>query len=217
MQPCYHQQLFGVTANVHTLKRATVDNLVKSQPKSGRCTLNDIITIKLMSKEATEIINQSLQHEETLIWAGQPKKGLVFEVADIFKTIFMVIFAGFVFFAVRLLSDISLMLAIPVGVLFFSAAFILGIGRFFIDAALRKKTFYGVTDKRIIIISSMYPKKVQSVYFNTQPKIDFLPNMDETSTIDIGSKGYSYLYRIPEANFVHKKIKELISLLPAAS
>ena len=183
-----------------------------------------------MNKEATEIINQSLQPEETLIWAGQPKKGLVFEVVDIFKTIFIVLFAGFVFFAVRLLSDISILLAIPIGVLFFSAAFILGIGRFFIDAGLRKKTFYGVTDKRIIIISKMYPKKVQSVYFDTQPKIKFLPNLDETSTIDIGlkeppgsrrggiswfpnSKGYSYLYRISEGNFVHKKIKELIHLV----
>jgi hypothetical protein len=76
----------------------------------------------------------------------------------------------------------------------------------------------------------MYPKKIQSVYFNTNPKIDLLPNMDNTSTIDIGlkeptasgqgginwfpnSKGYSYLYRISEANFVHKKIKELIHLV----
>jgi hypothetical protein len=183
-----------------------------------------------MSKEATEIINQSLQHKEILIWAGQPKKGLVFEAIDIFKTLFIVIFVAFVFFAVRLLSDISILLAIPLSVIFFSAALILGIGRFFIDAELRKKTFYGVTDKRIIIISKMYPKKIQSVYFNTKPKIEFLPNMDDTSTIDIGlkeptgvgrggitwipnSKGYSYLYRISEANFVHKKIKELIHLV----
>ena len=183
-----------------------------------------------MSKEATEIINQSLQHEEILIWAGQPKKGLVFEAVDIFKTIFIVIFVGFVFFALRLLSDISILLAIPIGVLFFPAALILGIGRFFIDAELRKKTFYGVTDQRIIVISKMYPKKVQSVYFYTKPKIEFLQNMDDTSTIDIGlkeptgsgqggiswfpnSKGYSYLYRISEANFVHKKIKELIHLV----
>jgi hypothetical protein len=183
-----------------------------------------------MDNKATEIINQSLQLEETLIWAGQPKKGLVFEVVDIFKTIFILLFVAFVFFAVRFLSDISILLAAPIGVLFFSAAFILGVGRFFIDAELRKKTFYGVTDKRIIIISKMYPKKVQSVYFNTKPKIKFLPNMDDTSTIDIGlkettgsgrggiswfpnSKGYSYLYRISEANFVHKRIKELIDLI----
>jgi hypothetical protein len=81
-----------------------------------------------MSVEATEIINQSLQHEEILIWAGQPKKGLVFEAADIFRTIFNVIFTGFIYFAVRLLSEISILLAIPVGILFFSAALLFGIG-----------------------------------------------------------------------------------------
>jgi hypothetical protein len=179
-----------------------------------------------MNKEASnDVISQILLPEEKLIWTGQPKKGIVFEFVDVFKTIYMAILSCVVFVGVYLLSSISYFLAIPVAVLFFSACFLLGIGRFFIDAKLRQQTYYGITNKRIIIISKLYPKKIQSVYFSSKPKIEFSTNIDEVSTFDIGleeptgmgggitwhpnSKGYTYLYRITDGVFVYRKIIEL--------
>jgi hypothetical protein len=180
-----------------------------------------------MDTKAAEIIKQYLQPTEVLIWAGQPKKGIVFEPIDILKTIYILAFLVFTYFAIKFLSEVSILLSVPIGIIFFSAGFILGIGRFFIDAELRKKTFYGLTDKRIIIVSRIFPKKMQSVWLNSKPKIQFLPNLlNETSTIDIGlkeptgfgkggvswfpnSKSYSYLYRLSEGDFVHKKIREI--------
>lgn len=181
-----------------------------------------------MDNIASNHIKQYLESDEVLIWAGQPKKGIVFEIADIFKTIFILAFFAFTYFAIKLLTDISLLIAIPIGIIFFSGGILLGFGRFIIDAELRKKTFYGLTNKRIIINSSIAHKKIQSVYFNSNPKIDFSPNLNGTSTIDIGIKeptgssrgglkwmpnvkGYTYLYRLSDGEFVHKKIREILS------
>jgi hypothetical protein len=179
-----------------------------------------------MGSLATNHLKQYLESDEVLIWAGQPKKGIVFEISDIFKTIFILALFIFLYIAVKLLSEISVMIAIPIGIIFFSGGIVLGFGRFFIDAELRKKTFYGLTNKRVIITSSLAHKKIQSVYFSSKPKIEFIPNLDGTSTIDLvikepigpgggglkwipNIKGYTYLYRLPDGEFVHKKIKEI--------
>jgi hypothetical protein len=180
-----------------------------------------------MNKEASnDVISQILLPEEKLIWTGKPKKGIVFEFVDVFKTIYAAIFLYFTYFAVKLLSEISLLLAIPVALVFFSFGFLIAFVRFFIDAELRKQTYYGTTDKRIITVSNLHPKKTQSVYFHTKPKIEFSTNVYEISTFDIGLKepsgmgrnglawfpkwkGYTYLYRITDGVFVYRKIIEL--------
>ncbi len=180
-----------------------------------------------MENKATKIIKEYLHPAETLIWSGQPKGGIVFEIVDFFKTIYILVFIAFTYFAVKLIAQVSILLAIPIGLLFFTAGLILGIGRFFIDSRLKSNTFYGLTDKRIIIVSKLFPKKVQSVQLDSKLKIEFLPNFDGTATIDLGikeptgfgqggvswfpnSKSYSYLYRLTEGDFVYKKIKEII-------
>jgi hypothetical protein len=177
-----------------------------------------------METLAARNITPYLELDEKLLWAGQPKRGLVFEVSDIFKSVLVLVFAAFTYFITSELANISLLLAIPVGVIFFSAWFFLGIGRFFVDAELRKKTFYGMTSKRILIKTSN--AKVQSVYFANKPKIDFVPNLDGTATIDLNlktpsipgggglswipnQKASSSLYKLSDANIVHQKIKEI--------
>ncbi len=179
-----------------------------------------------MESLATNHLKQYLESDEVLIWAGQPKKGIVFEISDIFKTIFILAFLIFIYISIKLLSEISVIIAIPIGIIFFSGGIVLGFGRFFIDAELRKKTFYGLTYKRIIITSSLAHKKIQSVYFSSKPKIEFIPNLDGTSTIDLGIKepigsgqqglkwvpnikGYTSLYRLSDGEIVHKKIREI--------
>lgn len=181
-----------------------------------------------MDKIAANHIKKYLEGDEILIWAGQPQKGIVFEISDVFKTMFIIVFFAFTYFAIKLLAGISLLIAIPIGIVFIAGGMLLGIGRFIIDAALRKKTFYGLTNKRIIINSNIAHKKIQSVHFSSKPKIEFLPNLNGTSTIDIGIKeatratgiglkwipnvkGYTYLYRITEGEQAHQKIREILA------
>lgn len=180
-----------------------------------------------MESLAANHIKKYLEGDEILIWAGQPQKGIVFEISDVFKTMFIIVFFAFTYFAIKLLAGISLIIAIPIGIVFITGGILLGIGRFIIDAELRKKTFYGLTNKRIIINSSITHKKIQAVYFSSKPKIEFLPNHNGVSTIDIGIteptgargiglkwipnvKGYTYLYRIAEGEQVHQKIREIL-------
>ena len=90
---------------------------------------------------------------------------------------------------------------------------------------MRKKNFYGVTNKRIIIQYNQPGKKVRFVDIDSKLKIDFLPHLDNTATIDLGIKvqwstsptiwtpaidGYNSLYRLGDGAFVHKIIREMI-------
>ncbi|MGC4102870.1 hypothetical protein [Ferruginibacter sp.] len=180
-----------------------------------------------MQSLAAKNMEPYLEQDETLLWAGQPKKGIVFEPADILNIIFVIALIIFTYFACHALAKISLLLAIVIAVIFGSICILLGFVRFFIDASLRSKTFYGLTNKRIIIKAPGNYTTVQSVYFSSKPRIEFLPNIDDTSTIDIGLKspstgktGISWipnekatisLYKLTDANLVHQKIKELMS------
>jgi hypothetical protein len=177
-----------------------------------------------MNDKATEAIKPYLEPGEVLLWTGQPKKGMVFEVMDVFKTIYMAVLFLFIGYAVKLMADISILLAIPVGMVFFSGCLLLGIGRFFIDAALRKRTFYGLTNKRVIIKAPPL-KETRFVYLNPKPRIDFLPAFNGPSTIDLGIRvkkrgggvawypnieGCTSLYRLEDADQVHRKIREIL-------
>lgn len=176
-----------------------------------------------MNNKATEAIEPYLEPGEALIWTGQPKEGVVFEVADVFKSLYMILWLLVGWFIVKPAFFAQPLLAVPIASFFIAVFLLLGIARFFIDAALRKKTFYGLTDKRIIIISNAPFETVRSVYLDQKPKIDFLPNMDDTATIDLGIgvrtrgmwivnvKACTSLYRLTDGDVAHRKIRELLA------
>jgi hypothetical protein len=49
------------------------------------------------------------------------------------------------------------------GIPFIIAALYMMIGRFFVDVWLRSKTFYGVTNERIIIVSGLLNSNIKSL------------------------------------------------------
>ncbi|MCP9750311.1 hypothetical protein EGI32_04930 [Ferruginibacter sp. HRS2-29] len=161
---------------------------------------------------------------EKLLWAGQPKRGIVFELSDIYNTIFSLAMLVFIGFVIKLLLKISVFLALSVGGFFFLAIATIGIGRFFIEAELRKHTFYGLTDKRIILVSRMHPKIISSIDLIPGLKVGFLPRMDGTSTIDLNPdeqvrhkgrwylnrNGSTSLFRLEQGNLVHQQIQTIL-------
>jgi hypothetical protein len=134
-------------------------------------------------------LQQHLGYNEKLIWAGQPKKGIVFRTADIFIIPFSLLWCGFVIFWFTS--------ALSTGAPFFFAMFaipfvIIGLifvfGRFIIDAKQRETTFYGLTNDRIIIKSGIFRKSIKSLNVRTISDIEYVEKRDGSGTITIGPK-----------------------------
>jgi hypothetical protein len=61
-------------------------------------------------------------------------------------------------------------------------------GRFIVDSQQRKKTFYGLTKQRIIIISGVFSHKVESLDLKTLTNISMDEKSDGSGTINFGQK-----------------------------
>lgn len=115
-----------------------------------------------------DILKRELANDENLLWSSQPKQGIVFRGSDFFMIPFSIMWGGF---AIAWETT-----AIIGGAPFFFWVFgipfvLLGIyfifGRFKVDELLRKKTYYGITNKRIIIASGLFSRSIKSL----DPKI----------------------------------------------
>ena len=97
-------------------------------------------------------------------------------------------------------------------------------GRFLIDTKQRERTFYGVTDQRIVIISGTFGRKVKSLNLRTLSDISLNENVDHSGTITFGATHPISWWMgnttwpgmptapsfemIPEARTVYMKIRE---------
>lgn len=135
----------------------------------------------------TAELQQHLDSNEKLIWAGQPQKGVVFRTADIFLIPFSLLWCGFAVFWVVMAAQASVLFAM-FGVPFVVMGLIFVFGRFIIDAKQRDNTYYGLTEDRIIIKSGVFKKTIKSLNIKTLSDIEYTEKSDGSGTINIGPK-----------------------------
>lgn len=138
----------------------------------------------------TEVACRLAQPEDVL-WAGQPKQGVVFRTIDYVMIPFSILaacfFAGW--------SYIVLVKPVPIALKLMSIpamgfAFYLVYGRFLLDARRRARTYYAVTTKRSLIISGNKPVVVSS-FWHEDSQFD----ADNSRTITFGKpNGLEHMY-----------------------
>jgi hypothetical protein len=140
-----------------------------------------------------EIIGKYLEQDENLIWSGKPRSGIVFRSSDIFMIPFSLMWGGFAIvweiMAIAIPKDEAGPVAIifPLfGIPFVIAGLYLIFGRFIVDARQRDKTYYGITNQRIIIISGIFSQNIQSLNLKTLSDISISEKTDGTGTITFG-------------------------------
>ena len=113
--------------------------------------------------ESNTIISKELDPHEKLHWAGQPRQGVFLRGADLFMVPFSLMWGGFAIFweynavQIALVKNAGLPFAL-FGIPFVIMGLYLIVGRFYVDSRQRSKTYYGVTNKRIIILSGLFSK-----------------------------------------------------------
>jgi hypothetical protein len=61
------------------------------------------------------------------------------------------------------------------------------IGRFFVDAKLRARTAYALTDRRAIIVTGLWGRSVRSIDLRAVPEIGFAESSNRVGTLTFGA------------------------------
>jgi len=134
-------------------------------------------------------LRSNLDPNESLLWAGKPQSGIVFRNSDIFMIPFSLIWGGFaIFWFVTALASGAAFFFAAFGIPFVLVGLMMIFGRFFLDSYMRKNTYYGLTDKRIIIKSGIFSKSIKSLNIKTISDIEYTEKTDGSGTINIGPK-----------------------------
>lgn len=137
------------------------------------------------------IVHQELEPREKLLWSGRPKQGFIFRGADAFMIPFSLLWCGFaIFWEIAVLSSGAPPFFLLFGGFFVLMGFYFVFGRFWWDSAQRKKTFYGITNERVIILSGVFNKQVKSLNLKTLSDISVSEKTNGHGTISLGPTSF---------------------------
>jgi len=133
------------------------------------------------------VIEQQLSPGERLVWSGQPRLGLRLRPSDAFAIPFSLLWCGFaIFWETSVVTTHAPFFFKLWGIPFVLAGLYIVFGRFFVDARSRGRTFYGVTNERIIIVSGAFSRQIKSMQLRTLNDISLTERADGSGTITFG-------------------------------
>jgi hypothetical protein len=141
-------------------------------------------------------IKTQLDRSELVLWAGQPKQGVMLRGSDALMIPFSLLWGGFAFFwewAV-IHSDAPAFFALW-GIPFVVVGIYIIVGRFFVDAWQRSKTHYAVTTERILIVDGLYKSTVRSAQLSGLTEMALSEHANGVGTISFGPSTLPAIFR----------------------
>ena len=137
-----------------------------------------------MNNVMPEPFQEDLLKNEKILWAGQPEPKVLFTRSDFFLVPFSILW--FAFAAFWMIHPVVLLIGLP----FVLFGFYLFVGRFFYKVLRKKRTYYAVTDKRVLILTKLFGKSLKAVYTDSIPVINKSVRSDGIGTITFGKSTY---------------------------
>ena len=133
-------------------------------------------------------ICRELGPSERLLWCGAPCGGLLLRGVDVFLIPFSLLWCGLAIFweATVIASDAPLFFTLW-GIPFVLAGLYFVFGRFVVEARQRRKTCYGVTSERVIIVSGLFSRNVRSLSLKNLGELSLTEKADRSGTIVFGA------------------------------
>jgi len=147
-----------------------------------------MLTTSTPPPEITDVLDRG----ERVIWSGQPRQGLMLRGIDGFAIPFALLWTS-----IPLIGALTAM-AGPKGnafallptVPFVLIGLYLLIGRFFVDAAQRRRTDYALTGERIVIVSGLVSRSVRSLALRSLEQVDMSERASGQGTITFGRSAF---------------------------
>ncbi|BDS13433.1 hypothetical protein [Aureispira anguillae] len=170
-------------------------------------------------------VYRHLNEKEQLIWAGRPKQKIIFEAADGCLIPFSLIWGGFaIFWEIMAITTNAGILLILFGIPFVLIGLYGIFGRFIHKSWVRKRTFYGVTEQRIIVVRN---NRVYSTNLSQISDIQVNEDKDGSGTLIFALRAFNNsptiqdlkkipaliigrsFQAIPNVQFVYQQIQKL--------
>jgi hypothetical protein len=135
----------------------------------------------------SESLHRRLLPDERIVWSGAPGQGLVLTRRDILLIPFSLLWCGFaIFWTVGATGMGAPSLFRLWGALFICVGLYFVVGRFVVDAWVRRGTEYALTDRRALIYRSAPFSKFTAVSLSQLPDLDLVERSDGSGTIKFG-------------------------------
>ena len=140
-----------------------------------------------MNHQTSIEVQKHLEPRERVLWSGQPRQGVMLRGSDIFLIPFSLLWGGFViFWEYSVLTQGAPFFFALFGVPFLVIGIYLIVGRFYVEAKQRERTFYAVTSERVLIISGLLQQKVKSLALRTLSDVSVTESKDGSGSISFG-------------------------------
>lgn len=141
----------------------------------------------MWADELTMKLQDELDSGEQLLWHGQPRQGLLLRSSDIFMIPFSLLWGGFaIFWESAAITNGAPFFFVLWGIPFILVGLYMIVGRFFVEAAQRSRTYYAVTDERIIILSGIMNRNVKTLNLRSLSDINLTLRSGSRGTITFG-------------------------------
>lgn len=133
-----------------------------------------------LDPEASIKLQSELVSGESLVWAGRPNSSVIFHSGDGFAIPFSLLWGGFaIFWEAGVLGfwghnskgTAPLFMAIW-GIPFVVIGQYMIWGRFIYDGWLKRRTYYGITNRRVIVLQEAIKRKTCSMYLDAIPSVE---------------------------------------------
>ena len=134
----------------------------------------------MIDQDSLAAIKAELTRGETVLWSGRPSTSVVFHVEDAFLVPFSLMWGGFAIFwemdvtghwgSSSSQAGPSVFMALW-GIPFVLIGQYLIWGRFVYAAWKKKRTYYAVTNRRIIVVQEGWTRKTVAAYIDTLPTV----------------------------------------------
>ena len=148
----------------------------------------------MIDNSAQTALLRELTAGEHLLWTGMPRQGMLFRAGDVILVPFSLLWGGFAFFweyNVVILNKAPFFFMLW-GIPFVLIGIYLIAGRFFVDSYQRSRTYYGVTDQRVLILSGISARQVKAISLQNLNETSLTERSDGSGDIAFGSMGPKY-------------------------
>lgn len=134
--------------------------------------------------------NELLSNEK-ILWSGQPERKVLFSSFDIFLVPFSLLWGGFAFFwETAVLTSGGPPFFMLFGIPFVLIGLYFIAGRFIYKSYRKKKTYYAITNKRVLVLTEFPSRNLQAAFINTIPTINKSIGNDGIGTIKFGNSNF---------------------------